>query len=461
MAEYYMSETIQAIKTGLLASEYLKDNLVKTWKLGVFGSAVVFPALAILPVSESITKRLSDGQTISNRIFDLEIYTKGFPVERVEQENLKFVNYLEQAIRADDLWKWNDRAYDTQINTPITQLTPEGDEKSNSYVVSSILRIDVFTKNNAPSQIWKIIGTDTIIEPTLSVSSYLLQKLKNLLLKFKETYPTNALGIPEIKAIEKTNDVIRPVFPSIFLSEPKVRIIRGMRGMDINQYDFEISIITKIIPQDTTLLLHLDLTRRVKDLLTLYPYLSIASSPNCYAISQDVVVDDDLSEARIKEVRISDSTISSIIYDISPNKEFYEAKINFTVETRKPSWITLEDLGEITGIQPPSAVLGELGEDWNWNSYTTDGCITWDAVENATSYDILYTYTGSCVALEDAVSAETLENVLTPSYSIIHYNVEGISPNNERNFGYKIRAKRGTHIGEWSSTRLLRWTTTV
>lgn len=335
MSQTYTKDILQKLELVLREAQpyELRDN-VKTWKLGVLPVSPIFPCVAILPNEERVRKYFSDGLMTVSRSFDLEIYSSGFPAEKVEENNLKFLHEIERVLRLNTVNRVNNFWFDIQFNESIIKTQPIVDEGMNKFICASILPISVQTKNIIPIE--QIINYDfdsLTISSTLSTTKVILEKIRQLFAAYRlSTFETNELYLGKIKGLEIVESKVEPVHGYVYILSAPSNIDRTYTGADTNEHKFEIHYISKALPKEAFLLDSLDVTRRLVEILQVYPFLGQSNRLAVSFTSQNVNI-----PSETYQEKIIDSEIESVQYTITPDRVFYDSKITYNITTRKIS----------------------------------------------------------------------------------------------------------------------------
>ena len=236
--------------------DVLKDNnstisSIKTYKKGVLPPLPVFPALSVLPISESYNYNYSNGKYRVNREVNLEIYIKSISLKNAREqlrdliENVKTIlteNYTIEGL-VDDLHL---RTLD--FDDPLSF----GD----SILQRGVITINGFTYENKPSD---RLSDSSISEAT---ENQIIDELKDMFITYKDdaTYPLNT-----IKSLNVQTIAPQVAFPAVLIAGSLAsQRYREYTGLDVLDMTCEISVFTKLVDKDYALYTNLDIAENIK-----------------------------------------------------------------------------------------------------------------------------------------------------------------------------------------------------
>ncbi len=239
MANYYttMSDLLTAIKNTLLTYQTSTLSSVKTYKRGVLPPVPVFPAVAILPVSETFGKPRSNKIVPVYREVLIEVYTK-----HLNQDTQVSQNYdITEAIR--NILKYDLRLVDGNTDKSsfdiFVDVSSYGDiQYSNSIIRRSSFSVKVSSYETLPTS----INNTTISEET---SKNILTVLHSKIAAY--TFTDN------IAHIKKEVMPPTPTFPSIYVYTDKEEQDRFGAGLDSINRNFIITVVQKQLPKEQLL----------------------------------------------------------------------------------------------------------------------------------------------------------------------------------------------------------------
>lgn len=122
MPDYYtnMSTLLTAIKNRLLAYQSTTLSSVKTYKRGVLPPLPSFPAIAVLPIRETLHSARSGGDYRADREINIEIYTKALGTANSLRDNMDIVDAVKDILKTEFQMDDSGKAtYDAVMQTHI------------------------------------------------------------------------------------------------------------------------------------------------------------------------------------------------------------------------------------------------------------------------------------------------------------------------------------------------------
>jgi hypothetical protein len=306
------------------------------------GQTTIFPAITILPVKEKPYKYFSTGLCHNSRLFDIEIYTKGFPLEVVNSKNIEITDGIELTLRENLQWTLNDESFDITYEAPVRQKIPVAN--TNNHIIVSVIRIDVRSKNYRNDSVKIAKGTlDNYPDNVKSESNSLLTRIYNFFNNFRETFSTNQFNLTDVVSLSQESTSPNAKYPAISVVEIDKVILKKLAGKNEHENSIAIQVETKALPQETHLLSNLTLVSKITNLLHLYPYFSVTPDSNI-SPTPDV-----LSPGAYTN-RIIDTTIEDIDYTLSEDYTKYISNINIKVITRSNYSVSKSTPSSLKGL---------------------------------------------------------------------------------------------------------------
>ena len=115
-----MSTLLTTVKTRLLAYQGSTLSKVKTWKRGILPPLPTFPAIAVLPIRETLSSPRSGGVYRNDREINIEIYTKGLGTADVLRECMDITTAVKDILKTEfHMVDTDETTYDVVMQTHI------------------------------------------------------------------------------------------------------------------------------------------------------------------------------------------------------------------------------------------------------------------------------------------------------------------------------------------------------
>ena len=226
-----------------------------TFKRGVLGSIVTYPAITCFPVREIIIQRRSDHVQIVERTVNTEVYVKSHSPESSERALLNYENRIRSiyydSSHADNYKMTTDEGSDQVFNFEIERYELLNDDQD--VVQGLIIPIKYYSLEDAQSY-------------TISA------QIEEETLDFGDQFRTVFKADSNLANVQFFFNNIIPPIPltagsAICIKERFSQDLKKELGRDTEKREFHIYVWTKLSPYEGSLDLHLDTVENLKDTL--------------------------------------------------------------------------------------------------------------------------------------------------------------------------------------------------
>lgn len=288
-----MKTLLSAIKTKLLAYQGTTLSAISGgWYRGVFVPKYGFPALAIMPVEEVISKYTSSFEYRVRRTVDIEVYSKQPYAEDTVEQCMDLISAVKDIAQANI--DWDDNAIDTTMPDETYRPVGEG-------IYAGILRMHILSTESRPS----VIGSNSVVETD---SKSMIQAIHTVFTNhIKGTSPS----LSKINKIYRSYDTPPMKYPAITLLEDNLIRDRKWAGQDHPTRNFRVKVQTYALGREKNLDDNLDLVEIVKDIIQKnYKWGGKAYDSQIQGISYDTV--------DMKDYPLYVSTIRFNVFGVEP-----------------------------------------------------------------------------------------------------------------------------------------------
>jgi hypothetical protein len=251
-----ISTTLTDVKNTLLGYQTTTLDMIKTFKRGVLPISPAFPAIAVLPYSEFIESRRSNGEQVIKKDIVLEVYSKSMKREEALGEVENILNAIKNIGQAEISSKWNTTCFDFTMSSETYQ---HMNINSSTLLVVGLMPMSFLDKVTIP--IASVKKASTMAETD---SKTLIDAIHSVFL----TYRTDATySLADVNYIGKQNIPALPNFPAITIIETPLKRERNWTSVDTVSRQFDISIWTQLVDKEQSLNKNLSLTETVKSIL--------------------------------------------------------------------------------------------------------------------------------------------------------------------------------------------------
>lgn len=241
--------------------EILKDNSsdiseIKTYKKGVLPPLPAFPALSILPQSETFSYQYSGGKYRVAKEVELQLYLKGLSLKVIKESLRSLIKRITRILT--DNYTLSGTLYDLYLESQGFQ---DPLVLTNSIIQSATIRIIGYSFEFKPTNIASDESLKHLDE------NKVISEIKELFIRYKNSieYPLSTIKSLNLQTIGPQSN-----FPAVLiagsLDSPRVRTFTGLDTLELR---CEISIFTKLLDKNYALYSNLDLVENIKRVLQL------------------------------------------------------------------------------------------------------------------------------------------------------------------------------------------------
>jgi len=245
------------LKRVLVSEQVRKLNSVRTFKLGVLPPQPTFPAINIMPDSESYEYTLPGGKYKVLRNYLIEVFSRHRSPAEAMNQTRDLVGLIKQVVKENI--RVNDQSIDVEIFPRVFEetITFQG-----QFLQAGTIPIRAHSYEFMPEN---RLEANTLVPTTSSELIGIIHRT----LDYHRSQPP-PLSLRNIVQIEKSR--IPPVanFPALTVIEPQLDQNREYAGLDAGDRLFELTIWTRLLDKDPMLLEALDILEVIKDIVQIH-----------------------------------------------------------------------------------------------------------------------------------------------------------------------------------------------
>ena len=217
-----------------------------------------FPAIAILPNSETIISRQSNGRQLVQRSVSLEVFSsKNAKVENAVAEVQDIMSAIKDIGQVQISGMWGSSCFDFTMSEEFYQ-RPYFTTK-NLIIQSGIMPFTFLDEQIVPV-------ADVKIAPSVKEvnSKTLIEFIYDVIKGYKDS---TTYDLSDVNVFSEFTIPLIPQFPAISIVEGRLLRSRTYTGMDEPTREFDISVYTQLIDKENSLDKNLDIVEVLKDIL--------------------------------------------------------------------------------------------------------------------------------------------------------------------------------------------------